>query len=108
MADPHEEFLAALGQGLQEYEEPLPPVDMHPDRYFEDRLDTLIDAGSSREVYNVLNEPNAVIKKTKHIYPGANFSELIIWNAVRSGKMRDMFGEVLAISETGRFLMNKV
>jgi hypothetical protein len=105
MADPHAEFLASLGPGLEEYKEPLPPVAKHPDKYFEDRLGPLIGAGSSRQVFEVLHDQNAVIKKIQHIYPGANFSELTIWNAMRSGKWRDKFGEVMAISETGRYLI---
>jgi hypothetical protein len=105
MANTHEEFLASLGPGLEEYQEPLSPVAMHPDKYFEDRLGTSIGAGSSREVFKSLHDPNAVIKKIKHVYPGANFTELTIWNAVRCGKWRDSFGEVVAISETGRYLM---
>jgi hypothetical protein len=105
MPDPHEQFLASIGPGLGEWEEPLPPVARHPDEFFEDRLGALIGAGSSREVFEVLHDPNAVIKKTKHVYPGANFSELTIWNVVRTGKWREDFGEVLAISETGRYLM---
>lgn len=104
MGDPQEEFLASFGPGLQEFKEPLPPVDMHPDKYFEDRLGTLIGAGSSREVFEVLHDPTAVIKKTIPVYPGANFVELTIWSAVRTDKWRGLFGEVLAISETGRYL----
>ena len=105
MADPHEEFLNSLGPGLQECEELLPPVRLLPDQYFADRLGTLIGGGGSREVFEVLDNADAVIKKMKQTYPGANVIELIIWNAVRGGKCHEAFGEVSAISETGRYLM---
>ncbi len=68
-------------------------------------LGAAIGGGSSREVFGVKDKPNAVIKKSKPPFIGANMFEFFIWNAVRSGSWKDVFGEVLEISDDGKYLM---
>ena len=38
-------------------------------------------------------------------FVGANLFELFVWNAVSGSKWRAVFGECLAISDNGRYLM---
>jgi hypothetical protein len=61
--------------------------------------------GGSREVFGIRNDANAIIKKVHLPFAGANFYEFFIWNSVRLTKFRPVFGEVKAISKSGRYLM---
>jgi hypothetical protein len=103
--DAHDKFIESLGPGLSEWVEPLPPITFRPAAEFEKRLGPEIGAGSSREVFSVKDNPKAVIKRCKLPFIGANMYEFFIWNSVRSGKWKDVFGEIVEISEDGRYLM---
>ncbi|UPK17608.1 hypothetical protein [Bradyrhizobium sp. 131] len=102
--DPHKAFIDALGPGLQEWVEPLPPLPSRPAADFENMLGASIGAGSSREVFAIKDNPKAIIKRCKLPFIGANMFEFFIWNNVRGGQWEDVFGEVLVISEDGRYL----
>ncbi len=80
---------------------------LKPDAFFEERIlgSTPFASGTSREVFEVADDPSVVIKRSKRAFPGANFAEWTIWNAVRTTSLEEIFAEVLNISESGLFLM---
>lgn len=98
--------------GLEDAIEPLPPIRLERDNYFENEMEQLIGGGTTREVFKS-KMPGMIIKRSKPVqvngelfsFPGSNMREFSVWNAVRQGEYRELFGEVFAISESGKFLM---
>jgi hypothetical protein len=101
-----EEFQKNLLEGEGQEELPqLPPVALLPDDELERSVGEKIGHGTSRDAFSVKDNPHAVIKKVHLPFVGANMVEFFIWNAVRNTKWRERFGQCLAISESGRYLM---
>ena len=61
--------------------------------------------GTSRNAHDVIGNSDAVIKKMKLKSPAANFSEQLIWSSLQGTDMEKEFGQILGISESGRYLM---
>jgi hypothetical protein len=61
--------------------------------------------GNAREVYEVPNNPDVIVKKLVETFPGSNYVEWLVWHAVKSTHLADKFGECIAISESCRYLM---
>jgi hypothetical protein len=61
--------------------------------------------GTAREVYKVPNNPDVIVKKLVGTFPGSNYIEWLVWQAVKSTHLADKFGECIAISESCRYLM---
>jgi len=64
-----------------------------------------IGSGGARCVYGVQNDHSHVIKKVHFPFPGANFVEWFVCNAVAKTRWADAFGQCIALSESGRYLM---
>jgi hypothetical protein len=63
-----------------------------------------IGGGGAREVFEVKNDPGAIIKVAAQ-YPFTNFIEWLIWTWVRDTHWRKAFGECHTISASGRYLI---
>ena len=61
--------------------------------------------GGARVVYAVNNDSDAVIKEVHLPFVGSNMMEWQLWCAVKDTPFANLFGECLAISVTGRFLI---
>lgn len=83
----------------------LPEGFMKPDAEFEARKGSHIGSGVGRNVYEVKDNPDADIKESKDVTPAPNWLEYFIWSAVRGTAIEAKFGQLLGISESGRFLM---
>ncbi len=68
-------------------------------------LQPQLGRGTARIVYAVVGDPDAVIKKVHLPFVGPNFVEWQMWQRVKHTKFGSLFGECLAISMTGRFLI---
>jgi hypothetical protein len=66
---------------------------------------TPIKKGGARAVYTVIDDATVVIKEVHIPFVGSNMLEWFVWAAVRESEWRDSFGECIAISHTGRYLM---
>ncbi len=83
----------------------LPEGFMKPDAEFEALKGVQIGSGVGRNVYEVKGNPDAVTKEIKGVTPAPNWLEYFIWSAVRGTALEEKFGQLLGISESGRFLM---
>jgi hypothetical protein len=100
-----EEFQKRLTDGEQpdqDHEEKA--VKKLPDATMHAMCGGKIGHGTSRDVFEVRNDPTMVIKRVHLPFIGANLFEFFVWNAVSGSKWRPVFGECLAISESGRYL----
>lgn len=61
--------------------------------------------GGARIAHPVTGDPNVVIKEVHLEFPGANFLEWNVWNAVKETALKDTFGECFSISMTGRYMI---
>lgn len=80
-------------------------VPIHPDATFELVIGGKFGKGTTREVYDVLNESDRVIKKAHPRALTANWHEYMVWNAARDTRWAPVLGRVYCISESGRYLM---
>jgi hypothetical protein len=101
-----EEFERRLTEGDQpDQEREVKPVKKLPDEMMHAMCGGKIRHGTSRYVFEVRNDPTMVIKQVHLPFVGANLFELFVWNAVSNTKWRPVFGECLAVSDSGRYLM---
>jgi hypothetical protein len=63
------------------------------------------DGGGARHGYECVSDPTSVIKEVHLEFPGANFVEHFVWNHVSKTALSSSFGEVRAISKTGRYIL---
>jgi hypothetical protein len=105
--DSVEDFQKALAAASEEEQRAkrAAVVALWDDDQFEKIRADLIGRGSSRDVFAATDRKDAVIKRMRIPFVGANVMELFIWNAVTHTKWRGTFGEVLAISKSGKHLM---
>jgi len=98
-----DDFINSIsGEGLSEE---LPAGEIWADDEFEVLIGEAIGSGGARDVFEVKDNPGAVIKKAKPGRIGSNFAENFVWNAVRKTKYGKLFGRILAASPTGNYLM---
>ena len=64
-----------------------------------------IKKGGARTVFEIANDPSAVLKKVHQCPTGPNWVEWIVWNSVKKNNFGGVFGECYSISHTGRFLI---
>jgi hypothetical protein len=79
-----------------------PQLDSHNERLIDQ---SPFAKGTSREVFRVPTNDSIVIKRTLTAFPGANFVEWNIWNAIKQTDLIDVFGACTEISESGRYLV---
>jgi hypothetical protein len=84
---------------------PLPDGFLKTDAEMEKVCGKEFAGGTSRNAHDVIGNPDAVIKKMKLKSPAANFSEQLIWSSLQGTDMEKEFGQILGISESGRYLM---
>jgi hypothetical protein len=101
-----EEFQRRLSEGDQpDQEHEVKAVKKLADATMHAMCGGKIGHGTSRYVFEVRKDPTMVIKEVHLPFVGANLFELFVWNAVSATKWRPVFGECLAISDSGRYLM---
>lgn len=77
-----------------------------PDAEFKTLLGDMIHQGSQRIVFNVVNDPDVVVKKIRRLqFVRPNVTEWLIWDAVKGTKLATVFGCCVSISPTGTYLM---
>lgn len=75
------------------------------DRMIEDRMGARIDEGSSRVAYEYTGDSRFIIKRAIFAPPSDNIIEWSIWRLIRQSPLGDRFGEIFAVSESGRYLV---
>lgn len=63
--------------------------------------------GTARHAFDVLSDPDVIVKKAACDFPGSNMLEWFIWCSARQigGRLQQVLGECIAISESGQYLM---
>lgn len=76
-----------------------------PDALLQMRLGACLGAGSSREAYAYADDPSFVVKRSIEVPPTANMVEWSIWRCVRETRLAHTFGCIVAVSESGLYLL---
>lgn len=76
-----------------------------PDTLVETRLGARLGNGSSRTVFVYVDDPQFVVKQSIVAPPTDNLIEWSVWAYVRQTSLRKIFGNIVAVSTTGRYLI---
>ncbi|MBR0974326.1 hypothetical protein [Bradyrhizobium japonicum] len=80
-------------------------VDLKDDAWFVANKGKQLKSGGSRTGFECLADADSIIKEIHSGFPGANFVEFNVWNAVSASSLAPMFGEIRAISKSGFFIL---
>jgi hypothetical protein len=77
---------------------------LRDDEWFEANKGKRLGGGGARTGYACTSDPTSVIKEAS-AFPGSNFTENLIWAHIKDTDLAPKFGEVRAISRSGRFIL---
>ena len=81
-------------------------MDFWPDdNWFESNKGEFLGGGGARTGYACSSDPDSVIKEARGGTPAPNFIENFVWAQIKDTDLAPLFGEVRAMSKSGRFLL---